>query len=895
MAALEASWAATEAGATRLVLLAGEPGVGKSRLATEFARRLDDAGIVVLAGACAPEPVGSYQPIREAVRAYAAAAGPAALAAAAEPERRAALGRMLPELGSPATPRPSDPELARLALFDAIGSVLAGAGGDRPALLVVDDLQWADPSTIVLIRHLLRTLPSGRLLLLATIRPHEVGEGHPLTEALADLSSAGLVDRLDLGGLDRDAVGTLVESRAGHALDAGLFGLVDELHRITEGNPFFVIQLVRHLVDTGQLEVEYGRWRWTGDRRPAGAGPGLPVEVREVVGRRLGRLDADGLAMLRAGAVLGMEFDIDGLSRISGFERRQVAELVEQATTWRVLVDMPGASNRFRFAHAMFREAAYDGMSATRRQRLHQRAAAAGAGIGLDATAIANHMLAAAAAVDPADLAAAVLAAGRQAVERTDYESTADVCTRALTALGGRIDDRDRLGLIALRAEATLFTGDVGSARDDVITSAGLAEAVGDVATMADVLIAWCRSAPMIGPVGGVLALGERALAGLAALGQDEEVRRARLMGALCHQLVYAEPLPAIERRALDAYALARRIDDREAIGHAATAYRLVADHRPLSERRTDVLDAVAEVAAASDAHPGRLLLGQHRMIHAMEVGDRPGFDAALADYGELADELQFPLGRATALRARAAVALAGGRLADAEAMSAEAFVLTPDALVSYTSLLFVLYRELDRLAEVAPAVPDFIAQFPDIVTFHVVGLGIDHELGRTGEVADGLRRLAADGFRSVEGALAMRANVAVLSELAAFNDDEELAGPLLDLFAGWTGQNLSIEEYVCLGSSDRYLAQLECVLGSFDAAAARLERAIAFDEAFGSTLWAGYGRLALATTLARRAAPGDQGRAAGLLAEAAAVAERSSSSRLRRLIDAAADGPRRN
>jgi tetratricopeptide (TPR) repeat protein len=884
LATLEASWARAAHGRSRLVVLAGEPGVGKTRLAAEFAGRLAADGVTVLAGSCSPEPVGSYQPVREALRAYLAAAGPAELDAI-PPARVAALARLLPELG-PAPPRSGDPELARLALFDAIGAVLAGTGGDRPALLVIDDGQWADGSTTALVRHLLRTLAPGRLLLVMPIRPHEIGDDHPLAGALAELRSAELVDRLDLGGLDPAGIRALVADRAGHELDAALAGLVGELHRVTEGNPFFVIQLVRHLFDTGRLHVEDGRWRWTGDPHAVGPPAGLPVEVREVVGRRLANLTVEGRAALRAAAVLGTEFDIDRVGAVAGIDLDESRQLVEQAIGWRVVTAVPGSPNRFRFAHAMFREALYDEMSATRRQRLHQRAAThtgRAGGPGADATEIANHMLAAAAAVTPAELCAAVLAAGRRAFERTDYESAAELCTRALAALGGRIDDRDRVGLVAMRAEARLFTGDVASARDDVIASAGLAESVGEIATMADVLIAWCRSAPMLGPVRQVLALGERAL---AALGPDEEVRRARLTGALCHQLVYVEPLPAIERRALDAYRMARTVGDREAIGHAATAYRLTADHRPLSERRTDVLDAIAEVAAASDAHPGRLLLGQHRLIHAMEVGDRLGFDAALADYGELSDELQFPLGRATALRARAAVALAEGRLDDADAMGARAFDLTPYALVSYSSLLFVLYREVGRLAEVAPAVPEFIAQFPDIVTFHVVAMGIDHELGRTDAAADGLRRLAADRFRSVEGALAMRANVAVLSELAAAYDDPALAGPLLDLFAGWTGQNLSIEEYICLGASDRYLGQLETVLGRFDAAAARLERAIAFDEAFGSTLWAAYGRLALATTLGRRRRPGDADRAGRLLEEAAEVAERSGSGRLARLVD---------
>ncbi|MGH9117427.1 MAG: ATP-binding protein [Acidimicrobiales bacterium] len=881
LAALESSWARVERGPSRLVLVAGEPGVGKTRLTVEFARRRHDDGIVVLAGSCAPDPIGSYQPIREAMRHYVAAVG-AANVAAAMPERVPLLTRLVPELGLPGPPPTGDPELQRLALFDAICAVLADAGGDRPALLIVDDLHWADPSTIVLVRHLLRSLPQHRLLLAATLRPHEIAIDHPLADAVAALRSAELVDRIDLGGLDRAGVRTILESRAGHELDADLAALADDLYRITEGNPFFVIQLVRHLFDTGRLVVDHGRWLRADDERPLD----LPVEVREVVGRRLANLTTDCRALLRCAAVLGLEFDLEPLSEVSGHDSGQSLGLLEQAMGWRVVDEVPGTVDRFHFVHAMFRQGLYDGMSITRRQLLHQRAAAAyrAAGPGVYAAGdVANHLLAAAAAVAPGDVVAAVLDAGREAMDRTDYESAASLCTRALDVVGRRLGDAHRLTLLALRAEAKLFTGEVTEARDDVVTSATLAETVGDIGTMADVLTAWCRTAPMLGPAHDVLGLCDRAL---AELPEGEERRRARLMGALCHQLVLTEPLPSIERRALEAYRLAREIDDQEAIGHAATAYRLVADYRPLAERRHDVLDAITEVAPTGGARTGRLLLGQHALIHALELGDRRAFDAALADYGALSDELQYPLGRATALRARATIAVGEGRLAEAEAMGAEAFELTPYAIVSYTSLLFALYRELDRLAEVAPAVPEFIAQFPDIVTWRVVALGIDHELGRTAAVTEGLRRLADDGFRSVDGAVAMRANVAVLSELAAASGDPTIAGTLFDRFVGWSGQNLAIEEYICLGASDRYLGQLETVIERYDDAVARLEAAIGFDEAFGSHLWAGYDRLALAQALARRSGPGDAERAGRLLDEVELVAAGTGSARLRRLVE---------
>jgi tetratricopeptide (TPR) repeat protein len=458
------------------------------------------------------------------------------------------------------------------------------------------------------------------------------------------------------------------------------------------------------------------------------------------------------------------------------------------------------------------------------------------------------------------------------------------ICSRTLSTFSDRITDGDRLAVTALRAEARLFLGEVTEARDDVVAAAELAAEAGEHVRMAEVLTAWCRTAPLMLPDRRLLKLCDTAL---AALAPGEGVVRARLLGAVCHQLVYTEPLPVIEQRAVEAFALGRRLGDAEAVGHAATAYRLVADHRPLAERRPDILNAVADGAGGTGSRPGRLVRLQHTFIHAFERGDRPDLDAALAEYHDLADEMNYPVGRATARRAGAALALCDGRLQEAETLASEAIELTPYAITQYTALLFVLYRELGRLDEVAPAIPEFLAQFPDIVAWRIASLGVDHEVGRRESVEIGLRALAEDGFREVDGALAMRAVVAMLADLAAASGDPMIAGALLERFAGWTGQNLAIEEFVCLGASDRYLGQLQVVRGDLDAAVDRLERAIEFDEAFGSRLWAAYGRLALAGALERRGAPGDEARADRLLDEAAAAGAEMGSVRLVRLVAA--------
>jgi tetratricopeptide (TPR) repeat protein len=878
LAALDESWASAGRGPARLVLVTGEPGVGKTRLAVEFARRLHARGAAVLAGSCAPEPVGSYQPIREALQQYVAGVGADAITATL-PERVPLLARLVPDLGPPPPSIAGDPELYRLALFDAVVAVLARAGANRAALLIVDDIQWADASSVACIRHVLRTVQPQRLLVLGTARLHEVGPDHPLSEATASLLSANQLDRLDLDGLGADAIREVLETRVAGALGPDMDRLATQLHRTTDGNPLFLGQLLRHLQETGRLRREEDRWVLEGDPTELR----LPAEVHEVVGRRLSGLSPDCQTLMRSAAVLGRVFDLRTLGEVAAMDPDRVLELVEEAMRWRVVgevADTPGAVDWFFFAHDLLRQTLYDGMSATRRQRIHQRAAAAMAEAGADAIDVANHLLAAAVAAPPDRVCAAVVAAGREAIGRTAYETAVSMCTRALATFSDRIRDADRRALIAIRAEARLFLGLVREARDDVVAAAELAAEAGDWERMAEVLTAWCRTAPLMLPDRRLLELCAQALAGLA----PESVARGRLLGATCHQLVYAEPLPVIERRAIEAYATGRRLGDAEAVSHAATAYRLVADHRPLAERRQDILDAIVD-GAGEGSRPGRLVVLQHSFIHAFESGDRRAFDAALAEYRDLADALDYPVGRATSRRAEAALAICEGRLQEAEALAAEALELTPYALVSYTALLFVLYRELDRLGELAPAIPDFLAQFPDTVAWRLASLAVDQELGQRETAERGVRELAGNGFSAVEGALAMRAVVAMLAELATEIGDPAIAGSVFERVAGWTGQNLAIEEFVCLGASDRYLGQLETVLGELDRAVDRLERAIDFDEAFGSNLWAAYGRLALAGALERRGTTGDAERADRLLDEVAATAEKTGSVRLARLV----------
>ncbi|HKY77105.1 MAG TPA: AAA family ATPase, partial [Acidimicrobiia bacterium] len=253
-------WKEAAAGERRVVFLAGEPGVGKTRLAAELAKQVHDEGATVLAGRCDEDLGVPYQPFVEALRHFVDHA----------PGLEARLGRyggelarLVPELTerAPGLPAPlrSDPEMERYRLFDAVAAWLTATANVEPVLLVLDDIQWAAKPTLMLLRHVVASA-RGRILVLGTYRDTELTHDHPLLEVVPDLRRQGGVDRLSMAGLDDAGVAALVEQAAGQALDDAGAALARAVHAETEGNPFFVRELLRHLAETGAIQKQEGSW-----------------------------------------------------------------------------------------------------------------------------------------------------------------------------------------------------------------------------------------------------------------------------------------------------------------------------------------------------------------------------------------------------------------------------------------------------------------------------------------------------------------------------------------------------------------------------------------------------------------------------------------------------------
>jgi predicted ATPase len=358
------------------VFVGGEPGIGKTRLVKELCRSAHQEGSVVLWGSCDEELSIPYQPFVEAFRWLAATVSPDQLGELLGP-LGSELSPLVPELErlSPGNgPRHSDdPETERNRLFEATTDLLVNLSTRVPVVVVLDDVHWARKPTLLLLRHLLKAADHLPLLIVATYRDTDLDRTHPLSEMLADMRRQPGVERLMLQGLDEVGVRQFLERTAGHDLADDGIALAAAVSRETEGNPFFIGEVLRHLSESGALVYREGRW--TSDLKLGDVG--IPEGVREVIGRRLSHLDAATNEVLAIAAVIGREFDLRLLSQIVDGGTDSVLDAIGAAETGSLVESVVGRPGTYRFAHALVRSTLYDELPTSRRLRLHRAVALA--------------------------------------------------------------------------------------------------------------------------------------------------------------------------------------------------------------------------------------------------------------------------------------------------------------------------------------------------------------------------------------------------------------------------------------------------------------------------------------------------------------------------------------
>ena len=845
-------------GRARLALISGEPGIGKTRLAEELARHARDRGAEVLVGRCweaggAPAFWPFVQALRTYVRAHDRTTVRQLLGSGS-----AELAQLLPELAEVVpTPPPAsavEPETARFRLFDAVASFLRAAAAAGPIVLVLDDLHAADEPSLLLLRFVAGALADSALLVVGIYRNVDPGLTDPLSSTLAELSREPVTRRLTLAGLGQEDVASFIEHTSGRDPSEQVTGVI---HRVTEGNPLFVGEIVRLLVTEGALD-EVG----SDATRPFA----IPDGVRAVIDRRLRHLTDGCKDALVLGSVLGRDFSIDALTRASGSSRETLLGLLDEAVGERVVTEPARTPGRLRFGHVLIRDVLYDELPPGRRAQLHGRVGEALESLYEDDLAthlaeLAHHFLAAAPAGNADTAAHYARRAGDQAAAQLAYEEAVRLYELALPHVR---DDRQRCDLLLALGDARARSGVTATAKDAYRRAAELAERLGLPEGLARAALGYggrflwdaSRDDPDLVP------LLERALAALPA-GHDR--LRVRLLARLAAGPLRDATFDPERRVALSAQALkiARDLGDPGTLAYAL-AGRMLADDSPDKTReRLELATELLELTDPTSEKERAVEALEVRLLSLLETGEIEAARAELARMADLAAELRQPSQQWFVAAYRALLALLEGRLDEAEQLVPEAHALGSrvqpwSAEVSYRLQLYVLRREQGRLEEVRELVASSVDEFPTYPVWRCVFVATNALLGREDEARDALEALAEDDFAALRPDEGWLVGVSLLSEAVRLLRDERRAQLLHDRLLPYADRVGVIYTEISTGAVARHLGLLASTAAAWSAAERHFARALEVNRRIGARPQLAHTQHDFADMLLERRAAGD-------------------------------------
>jgi DNA-binding SARP family transcriptional activator/tetratricopeptide (TPR) repeat protein len=853
------------AGHGALFLLAGEPGIGKSRLADELARHARDRGAEVLVGRCweaggAP----AYWPWVQALRAHIRDCEPDALrlelgAGAAE------VAQMLPELrelfADLSDPPSLSPEAARFRLFEKLAGFLVRAAGSRPVVLVFDDLHAADEPSLLLLQFVAGQLQEAPVLIVGAYRDVNIEPHTPLASVVADLRRERITHEFALAGLTEAEVARMIESSSGMQPPQPS---VAAIHHRTEGNPLFVGEIVRLLSSEG--------WLTEVTEAATGMLP-IPPGVREVIGRRLRLLSDDSRRILALAAVLGREFEFGALAHLSGLSEEQLLDVLDEAIRVHVLTEVPAAPERLRFAHALIRDTLYDELGGLRRLRLHRRVGEAletyyGEDREPHLAELAHHFLAAGAAADTAKAIEYARRAGDRAVRLFAFEEAVRLYGMALDALArdSAASNRTRCELLLALADAQSRAGDHLAAKATYLRAAELARAADLPELLARAAagyggrFVWVRAAtdPQLVP------LLEEAL---NAIGDADSTVRVQLLSRLASALCDD---PSRERREQvweQAVRVARRLGDPATLAYALDA-GIAATEGPhkVQESLAQAGEVVSLATRIRD--PERAFAGhEHAFWCSWQLGDRDRRAAELASLTRIAHDLQQPAQQWLATATQAALALSDGRLGEAEQLIERAREVGEraqrwNAAASHKLQLFVLRGERDQLDGFEKEVRDFPDSFPSPLVHRCVLAYAYARLGATAEAKTVVEELVRRDLANWHCDSEWLFSITLLAETGALVGDDEHAERLYALLLPYGALNAVAPIETALGSASRALGMLATVLGRFTDATRHYDDALRMNRTMGARPWAAHTERDYAHMLLARGEPGDRERA---------------------------------
>ncbi|HVY10797.1 MAG TPA: AAA family ATPase [Mycobacteriales bacterium] len=825
---------ATWAGEHQVVLVGGEPGVGKTRLCSALAATASDLGAAVLYGRCDEEVGRPYQPWVEALR-YLVANTPDGLLDDYLAEHHAELRRLLPDVTpAGAEPQPAgDPESERYRLWSAVARLLARVSEQAAVVVVLDDLHWADRETIQLLRHLFSLDEQMRVLVLATYRDTEVSPDHPLADLLARFRREPRAQILPLAGLQEGEILDLMEHRSGHPLQADGQALAAALWEETGGNPFFAGEILRHLYETEAIgQSPDGHWVTQGSLDLQS----LPASVREVIGHRVSRLGEEAEQILGVASVVGQYFDLDLVAATAGVDEDRVLDLLERASAATLVTEVPGTPGRFAFHHALIQHTVYGGLSATRRQRLHRRVAEtledlSGDDFGARVVELARHWGATAVPTDASKAIHYASLAGDSALSSLGPDEAVRCYSRALDVLDAvsEVDEKVRCQLKVSLGIAQRQSGNAAF-RQTLLDAAAQAAELGEAALVVRAALGAHRG--FYASDHGDLAMIELIETALT-FAEPDSPEQARLLATLASELTY-EVDPGRRRSvAAEAVAVARRADDPAALIDAICLPRIAVHHPDtLDERLALTAEAVGLARTLGDPS-ARFQAYITRRYPLLMSGEIDEADQCLEESKNLVTEISQPALLWSLTLFEGVRALHAGDVAEAERLADEALKLGTDsgqpdaASVNLAQTVFIRWHQ-GRLGEILPILEQLSATnpHPALAAGRAVGYVETADL-------DAARKVIADtrqgsfGFGPTYYLLSMTPHWSVA---AAAVGDLDVAAQLYDQLSPWEDR-VGFTGLAMTGGAAHYLGVLAHSLGRPEQASAHFARSLSIHE----------------------------------------------------------------
>jgi tetratricopeptide (TPR) repeat protein len=854
---LRASWHAAVGGRGGLVVVSGEAGIGKTRLVEQLAAEVSADGAAtsgggdgghVAWGTCAGLEAPPLWPWRAVLRELPGGADAAA------------------GLGTPAAFDLVDPAGDQARTFARIVEQLRRAAADEPLLVVLDDLHWADPDSLGLLRLAVSAVRRAPLLLVGTLRPDEVEAAPAVRATLSDLASSTEV--VHLGGLGVDAVGCLVGELTG---SEPTNELAEALARQTGGNPFFVRELLRLLVAEGGLDTALAGGRLT-----------VPPLVRDVLLRRVAQLSAPARALLDVAAVAGSRAPLPVLAEVLGQDLAAVQGAADEAEAARFV---SVAAQELRFAHDLVREAVVAELDAGERRRLHLATGrvlrdAGGPGApSAQIAEIAGHLVDALPAGDPVEAASAALAAGQQALGLHAPTDGIHHLERGLAALGGSGPSAApvRTSVLLTLGDARTVAGDRSGAREAYKAAAVGARTAGDAEGLARAALGFAGWMGTVRPDPERVALLEEALATVA---DRRDALVARLKARLAHALLFSDQRSRRPALADEAVALARETGDDETLAAALYAWSIVHVAVGNYSQRLAVADellALGRSCGVEEVEASALHFHAHLMA---EGGDFAAFDADVGACEAVARRIHNATWQWTSLVHRAMRATMQGRFSDAETLGDRAFELGAKsqhevAAATYYAHLVALRTWQGRLDELLPMIAAGAGQHPELPAAWAAVPYAHAEMGRKDEATEALRRaVATHELEDIPGAQSWAVALAMLARAAAVTGDAEVAGRVRMLLDPLVDRHIVGPFADCyFGPASLSLGLCSATVGDLAEASVQLERAVRQATSVGARPAAAWAKAELARVLERQG--GDAGRVAALRGDAVAELSR--------------------